>query len=161
MPAVSSPGSPAGVESDIVQPQIASTYGYRPPAPRGQRRQMSLHDSNGSLSIYTSYDAHRHHYPLPPSHSFQHHAAAGPSSGTMFNYFTTQSQQIHPDWVVPISQHLPPPPPQMAHKVWILDCKTCGMFLTNRGMKVSLSLYFCLGFSSRTLFEVYTWNSLE
>ncbi|KAI9068351.1 hypothetical protein FKP32DRAFT_1663791 [Trametes sanguinea] len=27
------------------------------------------------------------------------------------------------------------PPPPIPHKVWILDCKTCGTFLTNRGMK--------------------------
>lgn len=35
--------------------------------------------------------------------------------------------------------HIPPPlpPPPIPHKVWILDCKSCGMFLTNRGMKVS------------------------
>ena len=35
----------------------------------------------------------------------------------------------------------PLPPPPVAHKVWILDCKACGMFLTNRGMKVSQSSY--------------------
>lgn len=29
-----------------------------------------------------------------------------------------------------------PPPPQVPHKVWILDCKTCHTFLTNRGMEV-------------------------
>lgn len=35
-------------------------------------------------------------------------------------------------------------PPQLpvqqsvAHKVWIIDCRSCGSFLTNRGMKVSL-----------------------
>lgn len=29
-----------------------------------------------------------------------------------------------------------PPPPPIAHKVWILDCKSCGTFLTNRAMKV-------------------------
>ncbi|OSX66502.1 hypothetical protein POSPLADRAFT_1043925 [Postia placenta MAD-698-R-SB12] len=33
-----------------------------------------------------------------------------------------------------------PPPPPVAHKVWILDCKGCGMFLTNRGMKAVLLL---------------------
>ncbi|CDO75526.1 hypothetical protein BN946_scf184871.g7 [Trametes cinnabarina] len=32
------------------------------------------------------------------------------------------------------------PPPPIPHKVWILDCKACGTFLTNRGMKVSLFL---------------------
>ncbi|KAI0829904.1 hypothetical protein BC628DRAFT_1408677 [Trametes gibbosa] len=33
-----------------------------------------------------------------------------------------------------------PPPPPIPHKVWILDCKSCGMFLTNRGMKAVLLL---------------------
>ncbi|KAI0768736.1 hypothetical protein BD413DRAFT_605207 [Trametes elegans] len=32
------------------------------------------------------------------------------------------------------------PPPPIPHKVWILDCKSCGMFLTNRGMKAVLLL---------------------
>lgn len=31
----------------------------------------------------------------------------------------------------------PPPPPPIPHKVWILDCRSCGAFLTNRGMKVT------------------------
>ncbi|KAJ7251540.1 FAM72 protein-domain-containing protein [Mycena haematopus] len=33
-----------------------------------------------------------------------------------------------------------PPPPPVSHKVWILDCKSCGTFLTNRGMKAVLLL---------------------
>ncbi|KAH9832321.1 FAM72 protein-domain-containing protein [Rhodofomes roseus] len=42
-------------------------------------------------------------------------------------------------------QYFPPPPPATAppapvHKVWILDCKSCGTFLTNRGMKAVLLL---------------------
>ncbi len=34
--------------------------------------------------------------------------------------------------------------PPAAHKVWILDCRSCGTFITNRGMKVRsarVSLY--------------------
>ncbi|CAA7259096.1 unnamed protein product [Cyclocybe aegerita] len=34
----------------------------------------------------------------------------------------------------------PFPPPPIAHKVWILDCASCGLFLTNRGMKAVLLL---------------------
>ncbi|KAJ3851263.1 hypothetical protein EV368DRAFT_74691 [Lentinula lateritia] len=38
----------------------------------------------------------------------------------------------------------PPPPPavpqSVAHKVWIIDCRSCGTFLTNRGMKAVLLL---------------------
>lgn len=35
---------------------------------------------------------------------------------------------------------MPPsmPEPPVLHKVWILDCKSCGKFLTNRGMKVRI-----------------------
>ena len=50
----------------------------------------------------------------------------------------------HPHFVSPWHAHLvaqnpyplPPPPPPVAHKVWLIDCRTCGTFLTNRGMKV-------------------------
>ncbi|EMD37687.1 hypothetical protein CERSUDRAFT_114321 [Gelatoporia subvermispora B] len=37
-------------------------------------------------------------------------------------------------------QRPPQPPPPVAHKVWILDCKSCGTFLTNRGMRAVLLL---------------------
>ncbi|KDN45149.1 hypothetical protein RSAG8_05064, partial [Rhizoctonia solani AG-8 WAC10335] len=33
-----------------------------------------------------------------------------------------------------------PPPPVTGHKVYILDCKSCGTFLSNRGMKAVLLL---------------------
>jgi len=38
------------------------------------------------------------------------------------------------------SNPYPAPPSLMAHKVWILDCKNCHVFLTNRGMKAVLLL---------------------
>ncbi|EPQ57581.1 hypothetical protein GLOTRDRAFT_127934 [Gloeophyllum trabeum ATCC 11539] len=45
----------------------------------------------------------------------------------------------------PATWHPPQPPPtQRTHvpqKVWILDCKSCGSFLTNRGMKAVLLLH--------------------
>ncbi|CAK5281750.1 unnamed protein product [Mycena citricolor] len=34
----------------------------------------------------------------------------------------------------------PAPPPPVPHKVWIMDCRTCGTFFTNRGMKAVLLL---------------------
>ncbi|KZT65920.1 hypothetical protein DAEQUDRAFT_489299 [Daedalea quercina L-15889] len=49
-----------------------------------------------------------------------------------------------PPWYTARMQYFPPPPPPPppaaappapVHKVWILDCKSCGTFLTNRGMK--------------------------
>jgi hypothetical protein len=39
------------------------------------------------------------------------------------------------------SIQLPPPPQMLLHKVWILDCKSCGAFFTNRGMKVYSSAF--------------------
>ncbi|KAI0331182.1 hypothetical protein GY45DRAFT_1336336 [Cubamyces sp. BRFM 1775] len=42
--------------------------------------------------------------------------------------------------IVPGQPFVTPPPPPIPHKVWILDCKTCGTFLTNRGMKAVLLL---------------------
>ncbi|PSR73914.1 hypothetical protein PHLCEN_2v10272 [Hermanssonia centrifuga] len=41
----------------------------------------------------------------------------------------------HPPHLTRIAPLIPPPP--LIHKVWILDCQSCGTFLTNRGMKVS------------------------
>jgi hypothetical protein len=43
--------------------------------------------------------------------------------------------------------NFPPPPrtaPRPRHEVWILDCKNCGMFLSNRGMKVCNDTYLVL-----------------
>ncbi|KAL0956486.1 hypothetical protein HGRIS_002632 [Hohenbuehelia grisea] len=45
--------------------------------------------------------------------------------------------QLH---LFPHNPYPVPPPPPIAHKVWILDCASCGLFLTNRGMKAVLLL---------------------
>ncbi|EIW82805.1 hypothetical protein CONPUDRAFT_88867 [Coniophora puteana RWD-64-598 SS2] len=64
----------------------------------------------------------------------------------MFNYFAYPPHGAHAAWTnMPMIQHnpyppAPPPPPPLLHKVWIIDCKTCGTFLTNRGMKAVLLL---------------------
>ncbi|KAJ6625526.1 hypothetical protein B0H10DRAFT_2001740 [Mycena sp. CBHHK59/15] len=56
----------------------------------------------------------------------------------MFSYLNPwQTQQLH---LFPPNAYPPPPPPPIAHKVWILDCKSCRTFLTNRGMKAVLLL---------------------
>ncbi|KAI0745055.1 hypothetical protein C8Q76DRAFT_606398 [Earliella scabrosa] len=41
---------------------------------------------------------------------------------------------------IQVQPFVAPPPPPIPHKVWILDCKGCGTFLTNRGMKAVLLL---------------------
>lgn len=62
------------------------------------------------------------------------------STPPMFTYlpqYPWQNQQLH---LFPANPYpILPPPPNIAHKVWILDCKSCGTFLTNRGMKVCVS----------------------
>ncbi|KAJ7780551.1 hypothetical protein DFH07DRAFT_901073 [Mycena maculata] len=47
---------------------------------------------------------------------------------------------LNPWHLFPPNPYAPPSPPPVAHKVWILDCKSCGTFLTNRGMKAVLLL---------------------
>ncbi|PFH50919.1 hypothetical protein AMATHDRAFT_75307 [Amanita thiersii Skay4041] len=51
----------------------------------------------------------------------------------------TTSPRLH---LFPPNSYTPvPPAPPIAHQVWFLDCKSCGMFLTNRGMKAVLLLH--------------------
>ncbi|KAF4563399.1 FAM72 family protein [Pleurotus pulmonarius] len=71
--------------------------------------------------------------PQPTVHSFS------PPPSTMFPpHHHHLPHQIH---LFPHNPYAPsPPPPPIAHKVWILDCKSCGSFLTNRGMKAVLLL---------------------
>jgi len=75
-----------------------------------------------------SWSSYRNGHVLVPSYAAQmhHHSSIPPGPH-------------HPQWHphVRLQPVLPPPPPPIAHKVWILDCKSCGIFFTNRGMKVS------------------------
>lgn len=101
-----------------------------------------------SLSMYSNHNPSRaeHIYPNPSipssSHVRQPHdynvrmpptVPPGPAM--------TQGSHHHPSWQHQPYVRVPPlvPPPPVPHKVWILDCKSCGNFLTNRGMKVSPS----------------------
>ncbi|KAG9098749.1 hypothetical protein FS749_003042 [Ceratobasidium sp. UAMH 11750] len=47
---------------------------------------------------------------------------------------------IPPPVVVPPPETMVPPAPVTGHKVYVLNCKNCGMFLSNRGMKAVLLL---------------------
>ena len=59
-------------------------------------------------------------------------------------YHPHQSFMRHARPVFPPAHTIYTPPPQFpapqSHKVWILDCKSCGTFFTNRGMKVRLAI---------------------
>jgi hypothetical protein len=58
-----------------------------------------------------------------PDHSFMYNR--------LFHLFPPQNY---------IPQRLPPQPSLVAHKVWIVDCKHCGSFISNRCMKAVLLL---------------------
>ena len=82
-----------------------------------------------------------HALSLPPSlqrTSYAHWHASHPHSSTYAA--THHPASLMTGWLphAPTMERMPPPPP-ILHKVWILDCQSCGTFLTNRGMKVSLA----------------------
>ncbi|KAI0958394.1 hypothetical protein AcV7_004225 [Taiwanofungus camphoratus] len=97
---------------------------------------------------YTSLD--RMYPSVPPSLQAQHYAVPQyrashvfvPSySGPLHVHSSVHPNLANPPWHPHVRVHpvLSPPPP-ITHKVWILDCKSCGTFLTNRGMKAVLLL---------------------
>ncbi|KAF9012424.1 hypothetical protein BDQ17DRAFT_1343868 [Cyathus striatus] len=63
-----------------------------------------------------------------------------PSSSAMYSFVAQSSSRQSPQVHLFPANPYPTPPPPIAHKVWILDCKSCGTFLTNRGMKAVLLL---------------------
>ncbi|KAF8633340.1 hypothetical protein AX17_004512 [Amanita inopinata Kibby_2008] len=84
------------------------------------------------------------HLPRPnhePSfvHALYDNNAHNPSFNQLYDYNAWHQPQVH---LFPTNQYVPsPPPPPIAHQVWILDCKSCETFLTNRGMKAVLLLH--------------------
>lgn len=146
--------------SQSVDPGQGSTnrepinYYMRPPAPRGQRSPNDLHAlyDNSSTNFIPPYSQPAAYfervYPLSGQQiSAQAQNTLPPPS--IFSYFAMPPQGHAGSWQTHLSMSMvqhnsyPPPsfpPAQLAHKVWILDCKSCGTFLTNRGMKAVLLL---------------------
>ncbi|KAG9126686.1 hypothetical protein FRC07_002379 [Ceratobasidium sp. 392] len=62
-----------------------------------------------------------------------------PHSGTTPSTSIARTN-IPPPVVVPPPEAVVPPAPVTGHKVYVLDCKSCGTFLSNRGMKAVLLL---------------------
>jgi hypothetical protein len=96
------------------------------------------------LSLDVPRDHPRPHR-LPPDavYSHAHFDANGyrlpPSSAVFTHYHPSANWQSHMT-LVHHNPYPPPQPPQLVHKVWILDCRSCATFLTNRGMKAVLLL---------------------
>jgi len=86
---------------------------------------------------------HGHHYSAPPLHPaqpFVTYPGFPPALLHTSSYPGGPQTSWHPP---PPPLFRPPvltPPPLIPHRVWILDCKSCSMFLTNRGMKAVLLL---------------------
>jgi len=120
------PTSDVSVES-FVYPRPTPRRAQRPQLPVGHS--FHHHDPSVLHALYDNHSTRNHHQPPTLSHS-------------VFTYLASplHHHQNPPNWFVPPPQI--PTPPEIIHKVWILDCKSCGTFLTNRGMKVS-SLFFC------------------
>ncbi|KAF8161191.1 hypothetical protein B0H34DRAFT_746903 [Crassisporium funariophilum] len=75
-----------------------------------------------------------------PDPSFQHRLYEN-NPRSFFTYLPHHTNPWHSHQVHLFpSNPYPAPPPPIAHKVWLLNCKSCGMFLTNRGMKAVLLL---------------------
>ncbi|TFK44805.1 hypothetical protein BDQ12DRAFT_742264 [Crucibulum laeve] len=95
----------------------------RPPRPAHDR----LHDPSFAHILYDN-----RHLSFNPQ---------APSAPPMFSYLahsnSWQNQQVH---LFPSNPYPAPAPLPIAHKVWILDCKSCDTFITNRGMKAVLLL---------------------
>ncbi|KAF8638032.1 hypothetical protein AX16_010664 [Volvariella volvacea WC 439] len=101
-----------------------------------------------------AYDSHyqqQYHPPHNPNHALYDLTpspfsplSSSSASTAMLNTYLTHSHPWHGHHQLhlfpPNPYPQPPPPPPIAHKVWILDCKSCGTFLTNRGMKAVLLL---------------------
>ncbi|KAI0689956.1 hypothetical protein BC835DRAFT_1418116 [Cytidiella melzeri] len=128
--------SPSYPRRDNGQPRTSEFYGHIP-------------------DYYFPFDAPGHHPHAPTVHM---HVSHNPLTSFNASYAHTSlpMQRTHAQWQFPYplstlpsaaTGWLPrppttgvPSPPQILHKVWIVDCQSCGMFLTNRGMKAVLLL---------------------
>lgn len=102
----------------------------RPSPPRPHRLPP---DAPYAHAHFDGTTTHPYYAPSLPPH-FPHSSAA-------FSHFALSQSSANWQSHIHIHHHNPyppPQPPQLVHKVWILDCRSCGTFLTNRGMKASL-----------------------
>ncbi|KAI0081291.1 hypothetical protein K474DRAFT_1419920 [Panus rudis PR-1116 ss-1] len=121
-------------------PQVLTSSMYSPHSPSAQHRAIYPIPTIPS-SLQPPHDIHQTRYapypnvPQPMAHPRHYQLDPRAPAG----WYVAQ----------PVYRTAPvaPPPPPVPHKVWILDCKSCGIFLTNRGMKVSLYVIAFLSFA--------------
>lgn len=124
--AVHGPSSRRDMPAILLQPTHPSTAAYDPRL----LYHPPLDHSQPGLMQPPPFDAASYRLSYPYTRFLGHAPAMSP---------------MFPQWAHQPAVHAPPVPapapvpttPQVPQRVWILDCKSCGMFLTNRGMKVS------------------------
>ena len=133
-------------DSELLSPLRYASH----PSFDGELRPLSSHAFYGTARAH-AYDVHVHHGTPPVTHiQVGGHVYPAPppmqrtelTDWVPYPYVPQWSSQpsLAPGWLphaprIALGPMAAPPP--LLHKVWIVDCNTCGMFLTNRGMKVS------------------------
>src|SRR5712671_5069900 len=123
----------------------ANTQDVRPWGGR-LHQPAAIYDTTSRLSSQASFHhqdyASTDHSFVPPTLTFARPAQHSIPSTTLYPSPMSRHAwhyQNHPQWLSPsspVDTSAPSFASQVAHKVWILECKHCRTFLTNRGMKV-------------------------
>lgn len=106
-----------------------------------QHQPAAMYDTTDDLYSYQDY-ASTEHTVRPPSFTSPNSAQQAVPPGTRYSPMSrypawsysgnTQLHSAHS----PVDARASSFEPSVAHKVWLLECKHCLTFLTNRGMKV-------------------------
>ncbi|OSD01316.1 hypothetical protein PYCCODRAFT_1369755 [Trametes coccinea BRFM310] len=116
-----------------------------PASPSGPADQPVSHSGWSPVRVYPDPSSIPPHWQVYPAQQLRDSRPPLPPGTVM------QGNSTQPPWtrayppggyarVMQVQPFVAMPPPPIPHKVWILDCKTCGTFLTNRGMKAVLLL---------------------
>lgn len=122
-----------------------SNFLYNPP-PFDANSGYPNPPSNEPNSFPIQIPSRPHTRPHPPIYYHSQHFIGGGGGERMFSYFALPPQNHSNVPAINTNMNFPPPPPPSVpppppppHMVWILDCRNCGTFLSNRGMKVCRS----------------------
>lgn len=143
-------------EPELLSPLRYAPYVQSPPPfdhPEQPRPDLAIHLHNRSYPPNVAH-IHRNHQGITHQ-DYVYPAMAPPMQRTddlafrvypvVPSQWSTHSSSLAPGWLPhhPTMAPIPPmaPPPALLHKVWIVDCKACDTFLTNRGMKVSADAF--------------------
>ncbi|KIP08462.1 hypothetical protein PHLGIDRAFT_18909 [Phlebiopsis gigantea 11061_1 CR5-6] len=134
-------------DSELLSPLRYAPFVHSPPLLDHPER----HRADYAMHAYPPNVAHTHRSPPRASHRDYVYPTAPPMQRTEWRMYPI----VPPQWAVnpslasgwlphpPFAARVSPmaPPPALMHKVWLVDCKSCSTFLTNRGMKAVLLLH--------------------